>query len=386
MSTIFRSFIFGIASLLLVSAAKAEPLPLGATLDVHSISVARALPPSTDGFQMMCRQPEGTVVTLLVQVPHFSIIELDDKASRLSKFIDNKNNDLLKPVPRNGTPVRGMAEPIQATFLPVPAPDAGAILGSMIPIAQGGLPSTLPSTLPSDHSPVATSTAPAPFTKIDLLPLITATPARIIERTTETDEEWEEMIKTMEMESMNFTTPSLRTQMIEHTAGRWILIDCLAAHRPAPGTQLVTLEGQLVLHCGQEIKTTEHKNIPLDGTGKFEMNGLTVTVKKEERGHGFGDSIGDMFAGMFGVERKEIKMRVSLTTSERPRNVISHTFLAAHGKEIEQGSQSATWSDQIHIAYFDLTEKVDSLTIQLEAYEKIETVTLPLSLNTGLGF
>jgi len=140
-----------------------------------------------------------------------------------------------------------------------------------------------------------------------------------------------------------------------------------------------------VLHCGQEIKTTEHKNIPLDGTGKLEMNGMTVTVKKEKRGHGFGDSIGDMFVGMFGVERKEIKMRVSLTTTERPRNVISHTFLDANGNEIEQGSRSAMWSDKIHIAYFDLTEEVDSLTIQLKAYEKIETVTLPFSLNAGLG-
>jgi len=340
---------------------------LGAKLDVHSISVARALPPSEDGFPAMCRQPEGTVVTLLVQVPHFSVIELDKRASRLSKFIDDKGNDLLKPVPRDDVPVRGVTEPVRAVFQPIRATETSETTGHET-MERGSSFPVVPLT---------------PIARIDF-PLITSTPIAIAEN----DEEMEAMHRVM-MEAMDFTPPPLQMQMVEQTAGKWILIDCKAENRPAPGTQLVTLEGQLVLHCGQEIKTTEHKNIPLDGTGKFEFNGTTVTVKKAERGKGFGDAIGDafvdMFGDMFGGARKEVKMSVSLTSSKRPINVISYTFLDADGNEIEQGSRSASWSDQIHVANFDLTEEVDSLTIRLKAYERMETITLPFSLQVGLG-
>ena len=378
MNTIFRSFTLGIALLLFASAAESEPLPLGATLDVHSISVARALPPSERaGIVRMTSRPEGTTVTLLVEVPDFSIIELDQGASRLTKFIDDKGNDLLKPIPRDDVPV----QVVQAVpFEPTPTAHVPTIVtsestGVLFPIAQDGLPPPT-SVLPTFHAPIAASTAP--IAQIDLLPTIT--PIGMIK----TDEELEEMRRTMMMETRYLAPPSLRTYMLDDTARRWILIDCVAPNRPAPGTQIVTLEGELVLYGGQEIKTTEHKNIPLDGTGTFEINGMTVTVNKVERGPQFGDGFIEMLSGMFGGERQEVKMRVSLTSSERPRSAISYTLLDANGNKINTPNRS--WATaQVHTEFFDLTEEVDSLTIRLKAYEKMETITLPFSLNVGLG-
>jgi hypothetical protein len=104
-----------------------------------------------------------------------------------------------------------------------------------------------------------------------------------------------------------------------------------------------------------------------------------------ERNPQAGDLFGAMFAVMFGVPRKEVKMTILLTFNERPMNIISYTFLDADGNEIEQASWGSSWSGHIHTADFNLTENVDSLTIRLEVYEKIETVTLPFSLKAGFA-
>jgi hypothetical protein len=319
---------------------------------------------------------EGTVVTLLVQVPNFSIIGLDEKASRLSKFIDDKDSELLKVVPLTDETIwQGQILPTIPTLVsPLPAPETDMrIGGTFVPIESGNLPRTHTGIMPTNEMITSESWG-------NIIPITLSSVAIPI-----TEEVMGEVSVTHAPISPLLPFP-LDTRQIDSTAGKWILIDCVAPNRPAQGTQSVTVEGQLVLLCGQEIKTTEYKNIPLDGTGKFEVGGMTVTVTKDAgRGQQLGDLFGGMFANMFGGAGKELKMRIVLTANKRPTNVIRYTFLDADGNEIESPSRSSTWSDQIHIAYFDLTEEVDVLTIRLEAYEKVETVTSPFSLTAGLG-
>jgi len=272
-----------------------EPVSLTpvAKLETHAISVTKKTPP----FEMregrfIPTQHEGTVVSLIVQMPDYSIITLNEEASKITKFVDDKNNDLLKVVPR-----------------------AGGVMGMM------------------------------------------------------------------GMDMMNVTTPPLRA----YPAGQMMLINCSSPNCPAPGTQAITLEGQLVLQCGQGTKTTEQKNIPLDGKGKFEAGGITVTIKKEEQDQQVG-----LFGGMSGMSvwggsGMEMKTRISMTSTKSLDSVISYTFLDADGDEIEWQDAGSFWTDQLHTEYFQLAEEVDVLTIQLEEYEKIETITLPVSIKVGLG-
>jgi len=297
-------------------------LPLGATIETHAISVRKKLPASereAGVFMLFFGQSEGTVVSLLVQVPDYSIVALDEEASRISKFVDDKDTDLLQVVPKTNEAPRGMLVPMTVTK-------------ELIDEDQ-----------------------------ISLIP--------------ETDENMEGMIGDMMismMENMFTYSPSLF--QVQTTPEKWILIDCRAPNCPASGTQTITLEGQLVLRCGQGTKTTEHKNIPLDENGKIEINGVSVAVEKVKEG---GVSL---FGGM-----GERQMQISLTSTQPLDTVIRYMFLDAEGNEIEW-RESGSFSSSGHSQrFFHLAEEVDSVTIQLEEYEKMETVALPLSLKVGLG-
>jgi hypothetical protein len=168
--------------------------------------------------------------------------------------------------------------------------------------------------------------------------------------------------------------------------GKWILIECRTYNRPAPGSQTVTLEGQIVIQCGQGIKTTEHKDIPLNGTGKFEVGGISITVEKTRQGGGM------IMLGGWLSDQEEGDMNISLISNRSLDSFIKFTFLDADGNEIRSrrtGSGASIFpvgrAEERHTTYFQLAEEVDSLTIRLEMYEKLETITLPFSLNVGLG-
>ena len=285
-----------------LSQVEPQPLPLGAKLSVHSISVSKEMPRDEEeqsgfGHQVMFGGDfrERTCVTLLVQMPDHLIVALDDEASKLTRFSDDKNTDLLQK--KEAAPRTGGIE--------------GNLMGS----------TTNMTTMVRDMGP----------------------------------------------------TPIQARMMGMHgTAQKKVLIDCSAPNRPASGTQTIALEGQIVLQCGQGTKTTEHKNIPLDGSGKFETGGITVAVKKENR-------------PPFGGFGSEMKMQIAFTSNKPLDNIVSYEFLDAQGNEIEWQQSGWMGMGQTQTRYFNLAEEVDSLTIQLEEYEKIETITLPVSLKVGLG-
>ena len=272
--------------------SQTEPpsLPLEVKMEPHAISIAKKMPHGEESHMMWGMDHEGTRITLLVQVSDYSIVALDEEASRLTRFSDDKNTDLLKT--DSGT---------------------GGIMGNLM----GGM-----------------------------------------------------------MGNMEPNQPPIQARMMRNTTGKQIFIDCSAPNCPAPGTQTITLEGRIILQCGQGVKMTEHKNVPLDGSGKFTAGGVSVAIKKEESG-GFGNTFGGM--------GQEMKMRISFTSNKPLDGVISYTFLDTNGNEIEWQDGGWMGTNQTHTEYFSLAEEVDSLTIQLEEYETIETITLPVSLKVGLG-
>ena len=283
-----RQLFFTLVLLLLVPLAMSEPLPMGATMEVHGISVMKKMPPPEDdnGVIYMTSVPEGTAVSLLIQVPEHSIIDLDETASKLSKFVDDKNTDLLKRNPQTGR----------------------AATGAMRDMTMGFL----------EQSPLRT----------------------------------------------NCISPSKK----------WIILDCVAPNQPTSGTQTVALEGKIVLQCGKGTKTTEHKNISLNGKGKFDVGEIRFNVEKAKES-----------AGVWFGQEDEWKMQISLLSNKSLDSIISYTFLDAEGKEIKSKEFGWWGMGNQRTTNFSLAKEVDSVSIRVVEYETMETVTLPFSLTVGLG-
>ena len=64
--------------------------------EVVGVNVAKPLPQQEGHNDVLMRWNEGTTVSLLVRVDDISIIDLDENASKVNSFVDDKKNDLMK--------------------------------------------------------------------------------------------------------------------------------------------------------------------------------------------------------------------------------------------------------------------------------------------------
>ena len=156
---------------------------------------------------------------------------------------------------------------------------------------------------------------------------------------------------------------------------KWVIIDCIAPNRPVAGSKTVRLEGKLVLRCGKGSVVKEHKNISLDGKGKFEAGGTTVTLKLANQQGGF------QFGGMEG---NETKMSISLTSNKSLDAITGYTFKNSEGKEIDFQEGGYGYGGDTVFENYELAEKVDSLTIVTEEYELVEEIEIPFAQTVSL--
>lgn len=160
--------------------------------------------------------------------------------------------------------------------------------------------------------------------------------------------------------------------------GEWIIIDCHAPKRPLSDSASLRIEGKIALRYGKGTKTNEHKNIPLDGKGKFVVAGQTITVKKSPQ---------KPFQMNFpGSNQTAMKTAVTLSSKSPLDSFFSIVFYDAKGKEIEfRESMSGSMNGE-YMENYDLAEEVDSVSIEIEEYETIETVEYPVAQTISLGF
>jgi hypothetical protein len=160
---------------------------------------------------------------------------------------------------------------------------------------------------------------------------------------------------------------------------------------PARGATKITAKAELALVCGSDLKTDERKDVPLqDGAaanvGPLKMKiakvtELTPEPDKEKEG-----------ALIFAPARlKGARMSFRLTTGKEPEGrymdcIRTITFLNAEGKEIRHKARSTwTYGGKAYMKEYDLARKVDSLTIRVSWFGKIETITVPVEVTAGLG-
>lgn len=195
-----------------------------------------------------------------------------------------------------------------------------------------------------------------------------------------TDEKQTDLMKKKPVQGgmMTFGAGPISTKFFESGSPN-IMVDFNGPQRPAAGAQKIRLRGTVVLVCGKGSVKSEHKNISLDGKGSFTVDGNKITIKKSE-GNGFGFSMGDDAA----------KMSISLTSAKPTDAIKSIRFLNASGKEIKStstGSMSGGFmNSKTYEKYYDLSEEVNAVTIEVEAFEGTEKLQIPVDIETGLGF
>ena len=141
---------------------------------------------------------------------------------------------------------------------------------------------------------------------------------------------------------------------------------------PKQGSTKINFDATLTILCGKDEKTEEQRDFALEPGSEITIGPVPLKVESAED-QDFGD----------------VKFAVSFT-SEKPRDAIkSLEFIGPDGEVLElqpMGSGSFGFGDQItYQASYGLKEKVDKVTVRMTYYSAVETLTVPVKIETGVG-
>ena len=158
---------------------------------------------------------------------------------------------------------------------------------------------------------------------------------------------------------------------------------------PTRGSTKISLRATLVFRRASNEKTIEEKDVPVKSGRKIKAGSLQLSIEamseenlreNEPRNRGFKGS----------NEPPETKMGISLTAREPLESIKSVLFFNPKGDEIKitmsGQSEDGALLWKTYAKNFWLAEKHDEVTVKITYYEKVETVKMPLSVETGLGF
>ena len=140
---------------------------------------------------------------------------------------------------------------------------------------------------------------------------------------------------------------------------------------PARGASKLTLKVKLGLKCGTaETTYTEKVALKIGSEIKFPLAPMKVRTVTE--------------GGWGGM-----KMTVSLTSTKPTDAIRKITFLGPDGKEIKHRVQGTGYSGRrekmTYETSYGLAKKVDSVTLKITYYSKVETVAVPVDISVGVG-
>jgi hypothetical protein len=158
---------------------------------------------------------------------------------------------------------------------------------------------------------------------------------------------------------------------------------------PAPGATKISLKATLVFRRASSEKIVEEKDVPVKTGRKSKAGDLQLSIEavseekmkeNQERNRGFR-----------GTDLPETKMGISLVASGPLENIKGVLFFNPKGDEIKitmtsSGSQSSGLFGTTYTNDYWLAEKLDEVTVKITYYEGIETVKIPLNMETGVGF
>jgi hypothetical protein len=154
-------------------------------------------------------------------------------------------------------------------------------------------------------------------------------------------------------------------------AGHHAIVTVHSPQFPATGAKDLRLEAELVMKYARGAKNVEQKNVNL----KFDTITvgpvpLVVMTQVDDNG---------------GTVQRD-GTQVTILHQGLLHEITKVAFIGADGEEIQTNGSGSGQNGSIHMASYHLVKRVETCTIRLTVPDKIETVTLAVTINTGLGF
>ena len=154
-------------------------------------------------------------------------------------------------------------------------------------------------------------------------------------------------------------------------AGHRATVTVHSPHLPAGGANRLSLEADLVMRLGHGEKTVEQKNVNLKAdTITVGPSPLVVMTQEPVDGIGQGNGMQVILFHQGPIQREIKKV----------------AFIGSGGAEIQTRGSGSGQSGSIHQAHYLLTHQVETCTVRLTVPKTIETVTLSIVIDTGIGF
>ena len=156
--------------------------------------------------------------------------------------------------------------------------------------------------------------------------------------------------------------------------GRHATVSIHSPRLPASSATKILLEANLVLKYSRGEKTVEQKNVNLKldkiTAGPYPL----IIATQSDAGLMFGRQ-GGMQAGT----------QVILYHQGPLLGVKKVAFIGPDGNEIQSRISGSGSSGSLHQTYYQLTGKVETCTIRVVVPDVVETATIAISVNTGVG-
>jgi hypothetical protein len=148
---------------------------------------------------------------------------------------------------------------------------------------------------------------------------------------------------------------------------------------PAVGALKVRVKGTLAVRCGSEAKTDQQKDIALKDGSTFTAASITFTVQPTTGG---------------AADRPEF--RVVLWSDEPLESIRNVRFFDSNGTEIESALTGKAYMGGVPIVgkrgkprynhEYSLHKKVEEVAVEVSYWGKVETIEVPIQIESGVGF
>jgi hypothetical protein len=159
---------------------------------------------------------------------------------------------------------------------------------------------------------------------------------------------------------------------------------------PAPGATKIRLQGEVVLQCGVGEKTAEQADVPLKAAGQISAGPVPFKTAPGDKQAGFSFASPFKLEGAGAQQAAEPKIVLTLTTNKPIDMIKKIVFLNAAGKEIAQSDLgSGTTGFAGNMTYertIGLAEDLDKATVRIVSFEKLDSITVPIDFEIGVGF
>jgi hypothetical protein len=155
--------------------------------------------------------------------------------------------------------------------------------------------------------------------------------------------------------------------------GKGCSVELISDQLPSPGTQRIMAKGNFSILCGADEKSAEQKNLSLAKDQKLSAGPIPMTISR----------VDDKAWG-------EFKMSVTFAYDQNDAAIKKMIFTDASGKEIKSDAGGHSSFSFGPVTKYDVTyrlaQKVDPVNVKVIYFDKVDKVTVPIDVDTGVGF